>query len=92
MPFRTVQRSFEVFEICELMIKKGNPNSVTDGAVGVLCAEAAVTGAYLNVKINASSLEDKEFATKIVAEAHDYVVRANRIKSRLIKLVDKQLG
>ena len=92
VPFRTVQRSFEVFEICELMIKKGNPNSVTDGAVGVLCAEAAVTGAYLNVKINASSLEDKEFATKIVAEAHDYVVRANRIKSRLIKLVDKQLG
>ena len=51
VPFRTVQRSFEVFEICELMIKKGNPNSVTDGAVGVLCAEAAVTGAYLNVKI-----------------------------------------
>ena len=34
----------------------------------------------------------KEFATKIVAEAHDYVVRANRIKSRLIKLVDKQLS
>ena len=92
VPFRTVQRSFEVFEICELMIKKGNPNSVTDGAVGVLCAEAAVTGAYLNVKINASSLDDKEFATKIVSEAHDYVVRANRIKSRLIKLVDKQLG
>ncbi len=92
VPFRTVQRSFEVFEICELMIKKGNPNSVTDGAVGVLCAEAAVTGAYLNVKINASSLEDKEFANKIVAEAHDYVVRANRIKSRLIKLVDKQLS
>ena len=92
VPFRTVQRSFEVFEICELMIKKGNPNSVTDGAVGVLCAEAAVTGAYLNVKINASSLEDKEFATKIVAEAHDYVLRANRIKSRLIKLVDKQLS
>ena len=92
VPFRTVQRSFEVFEICELMIKKGNPNSVTDGAVGVLCAEAAVTGAYLNVKINASSLDDKEFATKIVAEAHNYVVRANRIKSRLIKLVDKQLG
>lgn len=92
VPFRTVQRSFEVFEICELMIKKGNPNSVTDGAVGVLCAEAAVTGAYLNVKINASSLDDKEFANKIVAEAHDYVVRANRIKSRLIKLVDKQLS
>ena len=73
------------------MIKKGNPNSVTDAAVGVLCAEAAVTGAYLNVKINASSLADKEFANQIVGEAHDYVMKARRNKQRLINLVDKRL-
>jgi len=91
VPFRTVKRSFDVFDICEQMIKKGNPNSVTDAAVGVLCAEAAVTGAYLNVKINASSLADKEFANQIVGEAHDYVMKARRNKQRLINLVDKRL-
>ena len=73
------------------MIKKGNPNSVTDAAVGVLCAEAAVTGAYLNVKINASSLKDREFADKIVGEAREYVDKARRIKTRLIKAVDARL-
>lgn len=91
VPFKTVQKSFEVFEICEMMIKKGNPNSVTDAAVGVLCAEAAVTGAYMNVKINASSLEDKEFANRIVGEAREYLMKARRTKQRLINLVDKQL-
>lgn len=91
VPFRTVKRSFDVFEICELMIKKGNPNSVTDAAVGVLCAEAAVTGAYMNVKINASSLEDKEFSNQIVAEAREYLMKARRNKQRLINLVDKRL-
>ena len=91
VPFRTVKRSFDVFALCEQMIKKGNPNSVTDAAVGVLCAEAAVTGAYLNVKINASSLTDKEFANQIVGEAHDYVMKARRNKQRLINLVDKRL-
>ena len=68
------------------MIEKGNPNSV-----GVLCAEAAVMGAYLNVKINASSLEDKQFANEIVARAHDYVQKANEIKQRLIAAVDARL-
>ena len=91
VPFQTVQRSFEVFAICETMIEKGNPNSVTDAAVGVLCAEAAVMGAYLNVKINASSLEDKQFANEIVARAHDYVLKANEIKQRLITAVDARL-
>ncbi|MCR5115154.1 MAG: glutamate formimidoyltransferase [Bacteroidales bacterium] len=91
VPFRTVKRSFDVFDICEQMIKKGNPNSVTDAAVGVLCAEAAVTGAYLNVKINASSLADKEFANQIVGEAREYLLKARRNKQRLINLVDKRL-
>lgn len=91
VPFKTVQKSFEVFALCEAMIKKGNPNSVTDAAVGVLCAEAAVTGAYLNVKINASSLKDREFADKIVGEAREYVDKAHRIKTRLIKAVDARL-
>lgn len=92
VPFRTVKRSFDVFEICEAMIDKGNPNSITDAAVGVLCAEAAVTGAYFNVKINASSLEDKAFANKIVAEAHDYLLKANEMKQRLFKTVDEKLN
>lgn len=88
VPFKTVQRSFDVFEICETMIEKGNPNSITDAAVGVLCAEAAVTGAYLNVKINATSLDDKAFAQDIVAKAHDYVLKANAIKQRLLSHVE----
>ena len=54
VPMRTIENSFKVFEICEAMIKKGNPASVSDAGVGVLCARAAVHGAYLNVKINAS--------------------------------------
>ena len=91
IPFQTVKRSYDVFGLCEAMIKKGNPNSVTDAAVGVLCAEAAVTGAYMNVKINASSLDDKQFAESIVADAREYVVKARRNKQRLINLVDKRL-
>lgn len=92
VPMRTIENSFKVFEICEAMIKKGNPASVSDAGVGVLCARAAVHGAYLNVKINASSLKDKEWAEMMITKAHDYVVKADRIEKRLMRLTEKVIG
>ena len=53
IPYRTLCKSFEVFEICKAMVETGNPNSVTDAAVGILCARAACYGAFMNIKINA---------------------------------------
>ena len=46
----------------KVMAEIGNPNSVTDAGVGVLCARSAVIGAFLNVKINtnASLLNEKK--------------------------------
>lgn len=92
VPFKTIQRSFDVFEICAAMIEKGNPNSVTDAGVGVLCARAAVMGAYLNVKINASSLEDKTFADEMVSKAHEYVVKAKELETALMAKVEEVIG
>lgn len=92
VPMRTIENSFKVFEICEAMIKKGNPASVSDAGVGVLCARAAVHGAYLNVKINASSLKDKKWAEMMINKAHDYVVKADRIEKRLMRLTEKVIG
>ncbi len=92
VPFKTIQRSFDVFEICAAMIEKGNPNSVTDAGVGVLCARAAVMGAYLNVKINASSLEDKVFAEEMVSKAQAYVMKAKELETVLMAKVEEVIG
>jgi glutamate formiminotransferase/formiminotetrahydrofolate cyclodeaminase len=92
IPFRTVQRAYEVFDLCEAMIEKGNPNSVTDAGVGVLCAKAAVTGAYLNVRINAAGLEDKVFAKEIVAKAKGFVEKAMIKEAELLKRVEEVIG
>ena len=92
VPYKTIQRSFDVFELCAAMIEKGNPNSVTDAGVGVLCARAAVMGAYLNVKINASSLEDKTFAEEMVSKAQAYVVKAKELETALMAKVEEVIG
>jgi glutamate formiminotransferase/formiminotetrahydrofolate cyclodeaminase len=92
IPFRTVQRAYEVFDLCEAMIDTGNPNSVTDAGVGVLCAKAAVTGAYLNVRINATGLEDKIFAEEMVTKAKEYVDKAITKETELMERVEKVIS
>jgi glutamate formiminotransferase/formiminotetrahydrofolate cyclodeaminase len=92
IPFRTVQRAYEVFDLCEAMIEKGNPNSVTDAGVGVLCAKAAVIGAYLNVRINAAGLEDKNFADEVVGKAKEFVEQAKVKETELLHRVEQIIG
>ena len=92
VPMKTIEASFEVFDICAAMIKKGNPASVSDAGVGVLCARAAIHGAYLNVKINASSLDDKEYAEMMINKAHDYVVKADRLERSLMRRTERVIS
>jgi glutamate formiminotransferase/formiminotetrahydrofolate cyclodeaminase len=70
IPLKTAETAFEAMEICAEMIEKGNPNSVTDAGVGVLCIRAAVLGAIMNVRINASGIKDKEFTQRLLDKAN----------------------
>ena len=92
VPFKTMQKSFEAFEIVRAMIEFGNPNSVTDGGVGALAARSAVMGAHLNVKINASSLKDEAFKNDILKKAADIEAAAIKEEAELIKMVNEKIG
>ncbi|MBO4587533.1 MAG: glutamate formimidoyltransferase [Bacteroidales bacterium] len=92
VPFKTMQKSFEAFEIVRAMIEFGNPNSVTDGGVGALAARSAVMGAHLNVKINASSLKDEAFKNDILSKAAQIESAAIKEEAELIKMVNEKIG
>ncbi len=90
-PLRTMQAALAVFELAEEMVKTGNPNSVSDAGVGALCARAAVHGAWMNVKINASSLADKELAADFVQKAEAIAKRAEDWEREIVKLVEGRM-
>ena len=48
-PYKVMETSYKSMEVMKSMAEIGNPNSVTDAAVGALCARTAVIGAF-NVK------------------------------------------
>ncbi len=92
VPFHTMKAAFSAFEIVRAMAESGNPNSVSDAGVGALCARSAVMGAHLNVKINAASLNDIEFKTKILSEAAAIEAAAIQQEKEILDIVEKVIN
>ena len=84
--------ALRVFPLCRAMVEKGNPNSVSDAGVGTLAARAAVLGAGMNVKINASSLKDKAKAAELIAEAARLIAQANSLEEEIRVMVDQVIN
>lgn len=91
VPLKTMQKSFEIFDVVRAMAQEGNPNSVTDAGVGALAARSAVLGAQLNVKINASGLKDKAMAEKLVAEADRIAAQAQKMETEILAIVNSKM-
>lgn len=89
VPLETMKASFKAFEICMAMAETGNPNSVSDAGVGALAARAAVLGAGLNVKINASSLKNKAQAEALINEANNLMADADKAEREVMEIVEK---
>lgn len=88
IPYRVMQASLTSMDVIEAMAKKGNPNSVSDAGVGALCARMAVMGAYLNVKINASGIEDKAFVDDMIAKGEALEQQAIAREKEILKIVN----
>jgi len=86
VPLETMKTAMQVFPVAEAMARDGNPNSASDAGVGAIAARAAVRGAFLNVKINADSLEDKTAAAKLIEEGAAMVSEAERLEAEILKL------
>ena len=78
VPFRTMELSYECFDLVKAMAEKGNPNSVSDAGVGALCARAAVKGCYLNVRINAQGIKNNADVDAIIEKAEVMNSEADR--------------
>lgn len=81
IPFRTAELAFESMEVMAKMVEIGNPNSITDAGVGVLCARTAVLGAAMNVRINASGIKDKTFTEDLVNRVNEIEKKAEALEA-----------
>ncbi|WP_374958496.1 cyclodeaminase/cyclohydrolase family protein [Gilvibacter sp.] len=91
IPFQVMETARNSMEVMQAMLKDGLQSSLSDSAVGILCAKTAVLGAYFNVRINAKDLKDREFADNILARAEAIYQEALAIENETIALVNEKM-
>lgn len=78
-------------EVAQAMLKDGLQSSLSDAGVGILCARAAVIGAYFNVRINAKDIKDRAFAEAILSRAEEIYQKTIAIEKETIALIDSKM-
>jgi len=94
VPFGVMQIASGIIELLEKMAEIGNPNSASDVAVGALCVRTAVSGACLNVKINAVELSDRSLVAGTLLEADrietDTIRRCEQIQASVLEGINSK--
>ncbi len=78
-PYETARRSLEVLRLLAEVASIGNPNALSDVAVGGQLAQTAVKGAYYNVAINLGTITDRERAAEIERQVKSLIKDAEAI-------------
>ena len=91
IPFKVMDTSYRSIEVMRAMAENGNPNSVSDAGVGALCALAAVEGAFLNVKINASGIDDKVFTNNLIKKGEEIAKKTKSCRDAIIETVEQKI-
>ncbi len=91
VPFRVMQTAAKSMELLKAMAETGNPASVSDAGVGALAVRSSVRGAFLNVKINAGGLKDREFIKKILKEGEKIEKRVIQQEEEILRIVCSRL-
>ena len=91
VPFKVMNLCYESMEVMKAMAEIGNPNSVSDAGVGSIAALAGVKGAFLNVKINGGSLDDKAFVEDIVKKGQGVQASAAKRQKEILDIVDAKM-
>ena len=70
VPFEIGELANQIFDLAELASRKGNQNLITDGIIAAINARAAVKSAFLNVRINLSSIKDESFVAELTSKMY----------------------
>ena len=70
VPFEIGELAYQIFDLADMVSRKGNQNLITDGIIAAINARAAVKSAFLNVRINLSGLKDESFVAELTSKMY----------------------
>ncbi|HDL18383.1 MAG TPA: glutamate formimidoyltransferase, partial [Bacteroidetes bacterium] len=91
VPCRVMEQSLQAMKLCKAVVEMGNINAASDAGVGALLGNAAVNGAFLNVKINLPGIVEKSFRDEIMKKTDALATEANILRREILDLVELKL-
>ncbi|MGD0341223.1 MAG: glutamate formimidoyltransferase [Bacteroidales bacterium] len=91
IPMKVMETASSGFLLIREMVERGNPSSVTDAGVGALAIRSCIRGAFLNVKINAAGLDDRDFAKEIIIRGCNVEAKAILEEEAILKMVEAEI-
>jgi glutamate formiminotransferase/formiminotetrahydrofolate cyclodeaminase len=85
VPFSVLERSREVLDLAETVVRSGNPSSVSDAGVAAICVRACAEGAFLNVGINLAGISDRSWVDQTAARSRELLDQVRRRAETVIK-------
>lgn len=92
VPFQVMETIFDSFDLIKYTVEQGNPNSITDAGVAALCARSGIIGAYLNIKVNVSGINDKTFANELLSKAEKIAEQSKVFEAEILKIVESKIS
>lgn len=86
VPAEVIKNCREIISLLETVAAKGNQNSLSDAGAAIAVIAAASEGAFLNVLINYSSLNEKQKASQLLIEANNL---NNEVKEEVQSLLSE---
>ena len=88
VPLNVGKDAFQLLQLAEKVVLKGNKNAVTDGAVAAMSARTAVHSAFYNVKINLGSIKDEQFVSNAKKEMEELESKVNDMEKGILSKVN----
>jgi glutamate formiminotransferase/formiminotetrahydrofolate cyclodeaminase len=92
IPLRVMETAVRAYPLAQMMIEKGNPNSVTDAGVGVLCLHTCVMGAWMNVQVNLKGVDAGADKEEMMQKGKTLASQSATYSDTLVKLTEKVLA
>jgi glutamate formiminotransferase/formiminotetrahydrofolate cyclodeaminase len=91
VPLETLEISRKAVDLAQKVAEIGNVNALSDAGVAAITANAAAKSAYLNVKINMSTIDDEQFKFDVLTQAETLLEKVNNIAMNVEERVKSKI-
>jgi glutamate formiminotransferase/formiminotetrahydrofolate cyclodeaminase len=89
-PLEVMRVASRAFPLLRAMAEHGLPASASDAGVGAICVRAAVRGAWLNVRTNATGVKDRGYKDRVLEEGKRLEMEAAGHEADILQLVESR--